>query len=143
MRTLEQQKLEARNLRQEPHRLVGVVVRLSAVALLTLFLTSCHKDVATKATESDANGYICLKCGAKYYTDSKVFIGPHCPKCNDLSLEEVVGYWCEKDHHLTIRAGRGDPVGAVCEQCKAPLQNSMLLPHAADLKAWGATKVSS
>ncbi len=142
MRTLEETYSTARPLRRHP--LVSPALCLSVVALVGVLLVSCgKKDVATKATESDANGYVCLKCGAKYYTDSNVFIGPHCPKCNDLSLEEVVGYWCEKDHHLTIRARRGDPNGAVCEQCKAPLENSMLLPHATDLKAWGATKVSS
>ena len=55
----------------------------------------------------------------------------------------VVGYLCDKDHHLTIRASRNDPVGPVGEQGKALLNNSMYMPKEKDLKAWGATKQPS
>lgn len=116
---------------------------LLGLALLTLVLTGCKKDPSTEAIESDANGYVCLKCGVKLYTDRSVFIGPKCPKCSEDSLMDVVGYYCEKDKHLTIRPRRGDHQGPICEQCQAPLVNAMRSPREKDLKAWGATKASS
>ncbi len=122
---------------------LGTSLLLVLLAAGSLALTACKKDVAVDAIESDANGYICLKCSVKLYTDRSVFIGPKCPKCNEDSLSEVVGYYCDKDKHLTIRARRGDPHGAVCEQCQAPLVNAMRTPREKDLKAWGATKAPS
>src|SRR5262252_8274831 len=103
------------------HRHSAIAPKLLGQALLllvalSLAVTACKKDVTTEAMETDANGYLCLKCGAKLYTDRSNFIGPKCPKCgDDTSLIETVGYYCEKDHHLTIRARRGDRHGAVCE----------------------------
>ncbi len=93
------------------------------------------------AIETDANGYICLVCGAKVYTDRKVFIGPQCPKCPSQSLVGVVGYYCEKDKYLTVRPRNGDKEPVVCDKCKTPLSGNMRMPHETDLKAWGATKV--
>lgn len=114
-----------------------------ALALTTAVgaaLTACKKDVAQEASDSDANGYLCLDCGARLYTDRSVFIGPKCPKCQKDLLVEVVGYWCEKDQHLTIRSRAGDRLGSpVCDQCKAPV-NAMRLPREKDLIAWGAAK---
>src|SRR5207237_1326127 len=78
---------------------------------LALAFAGCKKDIANEAIETDANGYLCLKCGAKLYTERSVFIGPKCPKCGEDRLMPVVGYYCEKDKHLTIRAGRGDRQG--------------------------------
>jgi transcription initiation factor IIE alpha subunit len=121
----------------------GAGILLLWLAALALAATACKKDVAYDAIESDANGYLCLKCGTKLYTDRSVFIGPKCPKCGEDTLIEAIGYYCEKDHHLTIRARRGDPQGAVCEQCGARLVNAMQSPREKDLKAWGATKASS
>ncbi len=92
--------------------------------------------------DSDANGYICLKCGVKLYTDRSVFIGPKCPKCGEDTLMDVVGYYCDKCQHLTIRPRRGGGQGAVCELCQRPLANAMRSPREKDLKAWGATKFS-
>jgi hypothetical protein len=124
--------------------------RQPAVGLLVVCLfvilfgaTACKKDAALQAMDTDANGYVCLKCGVKLYTDRSVFIGPKCPKCQEESLMDVVGYYCEKDRHLTIRARRGDPHGEICEQCQQPLANAMRSPREKDLKAWGATKTSS
>jgi DNA-directed RNA polymerase subunit RPC12/RpoP len=123
--------------------LAGQVLSLLVLAVLVLALNACKKDPAFEAVDTDANGYLCLKCGAKLYTDRNNFIGPKCPKCGDeASLMQTVGYYCEKDHHLTIRARSGDRQGAVCEQCQAPLVNAMRSPREKDLKAWGATKVS-
>lgn len=113
------------------------------LAVLLGWLTGCKKDVSFEAIDTDANGYLCLKCGAKYYTDRTVFMGPKCPKCNQETLVQAVGYYCEKDRHLTIRAGQGDRQGAVCERCHAPLVNAMRMPREKDLKEWGATKSAS
>ena len=117
-----------------------MVLWLAALALLA---TACKPDTAMEAMSSDANGYLCLKCGVKLYTARSVFIGPQCPKCQKESLMNVAGYECPKDHHLTIRPKRGDTQPLVCEQCQGPLVNAMRSPREKDLKAWGATKVSS
>ena len=119
----------------------GVVV--AWLAALSLMATACKKDVALEAMDSDANGYLCLKCGVKLFTDRAVFIGPQCPKCQQETLMDVVGYECKKDHHLTVRPKRGDRQALVCEQCQGPLVNAMRSPREKDLKAWGATKASS
>jgi DNA-directed RNA polymerase subunit RPC12/RpoP len=113
------------------------------VAAAALAMTACKKDAASDAIDTDANGYLCLKCGVKLYTARSVFIGPQCPKCQQESLMDVVGYYCEKDHHLTIRPRRGDRQPLACEQCQGPLVNAMRSPREKDLKAWGATKASS
>lgn len=124
-------------------RTTSVAFLLLWFAALTLAATGCRKNVAVDAIESDANGYLCLKCGVKLYTDRSVFIGPKCPKCSEDTLMAVVGYYCDQDQHLTIRAARGDPQGAVCEKCGTRLSNAMRSPREKDLKAWGATKVAS
>jgi hypothetical protein len=111
------------------------------LAALLLCLAGCKKDTSRDAIETDANGYLCLKCGAKLYTDRSVFIGPKCPQCKADTLMQAVGYYCEKDKHLTIRAG--DRQGSACEICNQTLVNSMKVPREKDLKGWGATKVSS
>jgi hypothetical protein len=108
-----------------------------------IMLTGCRKDPAAEASDSDANGYLCVKCNAKLYTDRSVFIGPKCPKCQQAGLVELVSYVCPKDNHTTICGRTDERQGApVCEACKAPL-SGMRLPREKDLKAWGATKVSS
>ena len=63
-------------------------------AVLMLIATGCKKDPAMQAIETDANGYLCLNCGAKFYTERSVFIGPQCPKCKQDTLMDVVGYEC-------------------------------------------------
>ncbi len=116
---------------------------IGAVIVVSLALAGCQKNIAEEASDSDANGYVCLKCSAKLYTERSVFIGPKCPKCQQDGLIEVVGYSCPKDGHLTIRAREGDRQAApVCDTCHGPL-GGMRLPREKDLKAWGATKVSS
>ncbi len=116
-----------------------VVLWLAALALLS---SACKPDTAMEAMNSDANGYLCLKCGAKLYTARSVFIGPQCPKCQQESLMNVAGYECPKDHHLTIRPKRGDTQALVCEQCQRPLANAMRSPREKDVLAWGARKFS-
>ncbi len=107
---------------------------------VTLAGPGCKKDPARDASDSDANGYLCLKCGAKLYTGRSVFLGPKCPKCQEDKLVEVVGYRCDQDQFVTIRPARGDSRGVTCEKCQASLANAMFLPRSKDLLAWGATK---
>ena len=102
---------------------------------------ACKKDVAAEASDSDANGYLCTKCGAKLYTDRSNFLALKCPKCGQDGLVEVVGYLCAKDNHLTLTGRSGDRSGATaCEKCGAAL-GGMRLPREKDLKAWGATRI--
>src|SRR4051794_19400862 len=108
--------------------------------LLTFAMSGCQRDVAKEASDSDANGYLCQKCGAKLYTDRSVFLTQKCPRCQQDGLVEVVGYECPTDHHITIRARNGERGTVLCEQCQGPL-HGMLLPREKTLKAWGATKV--
>ena len=104
-------------------------------------LAGCGKNVAEEASDSDANGYLCAKCGAKLYTDRSVFLALKCPKCQQEGLVEVVGYFCAKDNHLTMMGRSGDRPGATaCEKCGAPL-GGMRLPREKDFKTWGATRV--
>jgi hypothetical protein len=123
-----------------PGRRGAVLLCLLAAALA---MTACKKDVAVDASDSDSNGYLCLKCGVKLYTARSTFIGPHCPKCNEDTLMDVVGYRCAKDGQVVIQPRKGGRSGALmCEKCQAPLTNSMFMPREKDLKAWGATKTS-
>src|SRR6266850_2233893 len=119
----------------------GQAIFFPCLIVLLAFPIGCKKDTGMEAIETDANGYICLKCGAKFYTERSVFMGANCPQCKGGSLQEAVGYYCGKDKHLTIRAREGDRQGAICEQCQSPLINAMRVPHEKELKAWGATKV--
>jgi len=112
-------------------------------ALALLFaglLCSCSKQAGTEVMDSDANGYLCLKCGAKLYTPRTVFIDPKCPKCQEDTLMRVTGYYCEEDKHLTIRPQRGDTKPIVCDICQSPLANAMRMPRENELKSWGAQK---
>ncbi|HWD18421.1 MAG TPA: hypothetical protein VHB20_04015 [Verrucomicrobiae bacterium] len=117
-------------------------ILLALVAVAAVFLAAgCKKEGGSAAIESDANGYLCLHCGAKIYTDSSMFLGAKCPKCHEDTLRAVVGYLCPKDHHVTIRTRTDDTKGpVVCDLCGTPLVGNMVEPHAADLVAWGAGK---
>ena len=121
---------------------VFIAFVLTLLAAFVLGGAGCKKDVADQAIETDANGYLCTNCGAKFYTSRNVFLESKCPKCHQYSLVEVVGYMCDKDHHITIRPRVSGPEGAaVCEICGAHLSDAMVLPHEKDLIAWGATKM--
>jgi len=113
------------------------------VGLVAFLLSGCSKDPAMASIETDANGYYCIKCKVKLYTDRKVFL-ENCPKCGENGLVEVVGYVCDKDQHVTLRPKMSGPDGAaICELCGAGLKHSMVQPHAKDFEAWGATKAAS
>lgn len=142
MQILDQSKLIFRILRiPAVARTFRQGMMLFCFATLVAGVMGCKKDPSVAAIDTDANGYVCLKCGAKFYTERTVFLGSQCPQCKENTLTQAVGYYCEKDQHLTIRARSGDREGAVCEKCQAHLVNAMKAPSEKDYKAWGATKV--
>jgi len=111
------------------------------LTLGSLLIGGCSKDAGMQSIETDAHGYLCLKCRAKFYTEQKVFLESKCPKCQEETLADVTGYWCEKDKHITIRPRVSGPEGAAgCEKCGMALKNAMVSPRETDLLAWGATK---
>jgi hypothetical protein len=115
---------------------------LGLILLLVVTGQGCKKPEGFEAIDTDANGYVCRNCGAKFCTSRKVFLESKCPKCQQDTLNEVVGFLCDKDKHLTIRERvPGLPARSVCERCNAVLNNAMYLPREKDLKAWGATKM--
>lgn len=110
---------------------------VSALACFLLMgLAGCGKPAIDKGLESDANGYMCLICKAKFYTDRAVFAG-HCPQCKQPNVQMVVGQVCPADKHVSI-APRGRGSG-LCEQC-GKATRGICLPSEQDLKAWGAAK---
>ncbi len=121
---------------------VGNPALLAGLVLATcLGLAGCGKNAAQAAIETDAHGYQCQKCAAKYFTGPKVFLESKCPKCGEEGLVDVIGYWCEKDQHMTIRPKVSGPQGAsVCGKCGDQLKNAMISPRAKDLMMWGASK---
>jgi len=56
--------------RQSAARFVAVL----CLAAMSCLLASCKKDATFDALDTDANGYLCLKCGAKFYTERTVFM---------------------------------------------------------------------
>ncbi len=117
---------------------------LMQLALVGFLIGGCSKQDGMSAIETDAHGYLCQNCGAKFYTGRRAFLESKCPKCQQFTLVDVVGYMCEKDHHLTIRPKVPGPEGAaICEVCKTPLKNAMVSPREKDLVAWGATKTEA
>ena len=108
--------------------------------LLTSLASGCGRNrQVEQALSSDANGYVCLKCSTKFYTDREVFAG-HCPQCKAPNIEMVVGFVCETDKNVTYGArGRG---ARACEKC-GKVTTALSLPRENDLKAWGAAKKSN
>ena len=105
--------------------------------LLTALLipAGCRPSSSEEASDSDANGYRCTKCLAKFYTKRSVFLGAARPECKEDGIVEVLGYYCEKDKRLTLTSRNDGRRGSVvCEKCGAPL-NAMILPREKDLKA--------
>jgi hypothetical protein len=120
----------------------GYVMLLSVMLGIVAVVSGCKKQTPAAGGDSDANGYLCGGCGAKYYTDRTKTIAPKCPKCNQGALQLMGGYVCDKDQHMTIRPQRGDRYNTpVCEKCSAPFTRAMMFPRAKDFEAWGATKL--
>lgn len=107
----------------------------SALAL-TLLLSGCAKSSIDRALESDANGYVCGSCTARFYTARDIF-PIHCPQCKQQDIQQVVGYVCAEDKHVSL-SPRGR-AGMPCDKCGKPT-SGLCLPHETYLKAWGAAK---
>lgn len=101
-----------------------------------MLIAGCSKSAVDQALDSDANGYVCLACKAKFYTDRKVF-PTRCPDCKQPSIEAALGFVCEADQSVII--GPRGQRSAKCEKCGNPT-TSLSIPREADLKSWGATK---
>jgi hypothetical protein len=103
---------------------------------LILFGAGCTKSVSEAALDTDANGYVCRNCQAKFYTERKVF-ADRCPGCKSMQLSQVVGFVCGTDGAMSV-ASRGS--GAMpCEKC-GKVTSSIAIPKESDLKVWGAAK---
>ena len=109
-----------------------------ALSLIITALAGCMKSEADAALETDANGYLCQNCRAKFYTDRKVF-ADICPGCKSFQLSQVVGFSCSEDNHITV-AARGSGFTS-CEKCQRNISN-LVIPKEEDLTHWGAAKKS-
>jgi DNA-directed RNA polymerase subunit RPC12/RpoP len=115
------------------------IVRFGHLFLLAAglaILNGCGKSKVDQALESDANGYQCVGCKTKFYTDRKVFPNV-CPQCKQGNIAPVVGFVCSADQHVTI-APRG-PGFYACKQC-GKMTSALMIPGEGELKAWGASK---
>jgi hypothetical protein len=104
------------------------------VVLLVTLLAGCGTREGDAALDSDANGFLCLDCKAKFYTDRTVFAN-HCPSCQKPNIEMVVGFVCPGDGEVTY-APRGKGAMA-CAKC-GKVTRGLAIPREAELKAWGA-----
>ena len=109
---------------------------LTTLLLVSVLLSGCKQSRVEQALDSDANGYLCGACQAKFYTERKVFADV-CPKCKSPQLVQAMGYICTADGHVTV-AGRGRS-SVPCEKCGQPA-SGLSIPREADLRAWGAAK---
>lgn len=117
---------------RRPKRLLWV----ARAIMLGVAMSGCGKSQQDAALDSDANGYLCLNCKAKFYTDRKVFAN-HCPACQKPEVELVVGFVCPEDRHVTYAPrGRGS---LACEQCLR-MTGNLSIPREKELKSWGATR---
>ena len=117
-------------------RSVRPLAGLICFAMASLLFAGCGKSKIDQALDSDANGYLCLACKAKFYTGRDLF-ADFCPQCKNGNIQQVVGFVCAADQHRTI-APRG-PGFRPCEQCGMTI-SALSIPREKDLKAWGATK---
>jgi Zn finger protein HypA/HybF involved in hydrogenase expression len=109
---------------------------LACIFLSALLGAGCHKNAAEESLSSDANGFFCQQCSAKFYT-SAGFYADHCPQCKSSDLRPIIGFVCYKDHHTTLTPQ--GPKSIACEQCQA-LATGLKMPRESELKAWGAVK---
>ena len=108
----------------------------AAVAMLLLLAAGCTKNQTGEAFESNANGYACLKCNERFYTDRSV-AAEVCPKCKSPELAEVMGFVCTEDGAVTLVPRGLDLVP--CTKCGKPVRE-LKLPQESELKAWGASR---
>jgi hypothetical protein len=108
--------------------LVAIIIALAG------WVSGCGKGPEEAALDSDANGYLCLGCQSKFYTDRRVFAN-HCPACQKPQIEMVVGFVCPVDHYVTYGPrGRGS---LKCGQC-GKFTSGLSIPREPELKTWGA-----
>jgi hypothetical protein len=117
-------------------------MKLRILALFAIFLVAvlcgCGKGSVSKALQSDANGYVCSACQARFYTDRSVF-ADRCPQCRNVAIQPVLGYLCPADQHTTL-APRGR-VNVRCEKCGGAT-SGLSIPGEKEYQAWGAAKKS-
>ena len=101
---------------------------------LGLWAVGCSSSVVDEAGQTDANGYLCLKCQARFYTGRALF-AERCPACQSTDIKTVVGFVCEKDQNMVIAPGGRDSVP--CDRCGGRT-TAIKMPREAELKAWGA-----
>ena len=113
------------------HRSMGALLFM----LCALMLAGC-KDKTEESLDTDANGYVCMKCAARFYTVRDVFPNT-CPKCKQGDIEQAMGFICSEDKQMTLgpRNRRSMP----CEKCRKPA-TGLVIPREADLIKWGAQK---
>lgn len=105
-----------------------------AVLLVALVGAGCGRKRDDAALDPDANGFICLDCDAKFYTDREIFAN-HCPACQKARVELVVGFVCPVDNQVTYAPrGRGALACGTCGRASS----SLTIPGEAELIAWGA-----
>jgi len=117
-------------------RQVWARTKLLALALICFvaFISGCGQPEADSALDSDANGFYCAGCKAKFYTDRKVFAN-HCPSCQKPDVQMVVGFVCPVDGQVSYAPrGKGS---LACEKC-GKYTSGLNIPKALELKSWGA-----
>jgi hypothetical protein len=119
-----------------PGKAAAWPVALGLLAVVLFLCAGCGNRAVDQALDSDANGYLCLQCKTKFYTDRDLFADV-CPECKSGNIQQVVGFVCPADQHVTI-ATRG-PGFHACEQC-GKATSGLSIPRESDLKAWGAPK---
>jgi DNA-directed RNA polymerase subunit RPC12/RpoP len=109
-----------------------------ALLLAGLFLlcAGCSERKEAEAMDSDANGYECVHCKAKFYTDRSVFAAK-CPSCKKEDVMPMMGFVCSKDGTTMIAPQTAGSVS--CSSCKASVIEKKL-PRESDFKNWGAVK---
>jgi DNA-directed RNA polymerase subunit RPC12/RpoP len=108
------------------------------VLLLTslAWLTGCGKPAKPAAAAAEVAGYLCSSCKGKFYVEQTV-VPEFCPQCKGTGLQQLLGYVCATDGHLTLNIRRSKPLP--CEQCGMQT-SSFRRPTTAELEAWGALK---
>ena len=117
-------------------KFVGPLEGVIVLAVLAVLFSGCGQSKIDHALDSNANGYVCLACNGKFYTERSVF-ADFCPQCRSAQVQQVVGFVCAADRHTTI-APRG-PGFLACEQC-GKTTSALSIPREKDLRAWGAAK---
>lgn len=111
---------------------------LTGMLLLALGLGvwGCGPRRDHSALDPDANGFVCLDCKTKFYTSRKIYAN-HCPSCQNMNIEFVMGYVCPADGAVSYGPrGRG---AMPCQQCGKVTRN-LSMPSEEELKGWGAMR---